>query len=813
MKNLITLLMTILIGQQMLAQSAQISGRILDGEQALAYANVVLYQASDSTIAKVEVSDDEGNFRLQRIAEGDYNLVLSYVGYQDYRVDGIHLSSDDQKSFGDIQLNAQSQLLETAVVTARRSLVEVKPDRTVFNVEGTVNSAGNDGLELLRKAPGVLVDNNDNISVLGRSGVQIYINGKPSPLVGEELSNFIRTLSSDQIDRIDIITNPGARYEAEGNAGIIDIRLKKSDNEGLNLVLNSTLSQGQLFSQRYGLTSNFKHNKLNVFAQGGYGDANRFMNLNFDSHQNGIALLEKNHMRSDMQNFNVRAGMDYMLNENHTIGFIVDYNSAQRDARSNSRNEISALNNINHIDSILHANSVGDNSSDNATYNINYQFTRNQSLLNIDLDYGQYHLKDLRDQPNRYFAADDKTFLSESNNSINTARDIDIYTAKLDYETSWKKIRLDFGSKYSLVKTDNLFRFYDGLQGEDPVFNDRRSNRFDYSEQVIAFYTNVQHQFNDVWAVSAGLRSETSDVSGDLRPFLPELQEPSVEQKYTNLFPSAGITYTMHPGNTWALQYSRRINRPDYPVLNPFEQQLTELSYEKGNPYLVPELVNNVELGYTMKWRYNFKIGYSHTKNQITRLIGPDKEDPRAGFITWENLATQDIVSANASLPFSITKHWDAYFNVNASWTNNQADYGDEGQVDVQAYNYNIYQQHTFKLPKGFVGELSGHYAGPGVWGSVFLYKPNWGLNIGLQKRFFADRLNVKVSGSDLFYKSGWRGHSDFNGLYSQAMGNWDSRRVSISASYNFGNSKVKARSRRTGIETEAGRVNDSSQQ
>jgi outer membrane receptor protein involved in Fe transport len=242
-------------------------------------------------------------------------------------------------------------------------------------------------------------------------------------------------------------------------------------------------------------------------------------------------------------------------------------------------------------------------------------------------------------------------------------------------------------------------------------------------------------------------------------------------------------------------------------VLNPFNDQVSQLSFSKGNPFLRPEIVNNIELGYTLAYRYNFKLAYSRTSDQITRLIAPDDTDPRAGFITWANLADQTILSFNVSAPVQILKKWNAYFNASASFLDNQADYGDGAVVDVQAFTYSIFQQHTFDLPAGFKAEVSGYYSGPGVWGGVFLYESSWSLDLGLQRRFFQDRLNVRLSASDLFFQTGWDGYSEFNGLLAIGSGRWDSRRVSLSLGYTFGNQNVKSRKRKTGIEDEAGRV------
>ena len=459
-------------------------------------------------------------------------------------------------------------------------------------------------------------------------------------------------------------------------------------------------------------------------------------------------------------------------------------------------------------DSFLVADAVAESSRDQNTFNINYRFDGGKDRsLNIDLDYGLYRNDSERNLPNRYYLdSSQETLLTEVINEFDTPTDIDIYTFKVDYEDKLWGGKVGIGSKLSRVVSDNTFLVYDG-EGNSRTRNDRQSNIFDYDENVYAGYVTYTRPINQKWNFSAGLRAEQTDATGDLQAFLPELQEDPVELNYLSWFPSAGLTWQVAQMHSLALNYGRRINRPDYNVLNPFNNQLSQLSFEKGNPRLNPEIVNNIELGYTFQYRYNVKLGYSRTTDQITRLIGPDEEDPRAGFISWANLAEQTVLSLNISAPVQINKWWSAYFNASASHLDNQADYGEGAVVDVQAYTYSIYQQHTFTLPKGFKGEISGYFAGPGVWGGVFRYESSYSLDIGLQRKFLQDRLNIRLSASDLFYQTGWDGYSVFDGLRSEGSGRWDSRRVSISASYRFGNENVKSRKRKTGIEDEAKRV------
>ncbi len=790
------------------SQTAAVSGQFqtADGE-AVPFANVALFNAADSSLHKAGISSPTGLFQLQGLAAGRYYLKAIGLGFEDlFRAD-IQLKDQQQVDLGVLIFAAKAFDLAEATVTASRVLVEIKPDRTVFNVDGTINSTGADALTLMRKAPNVTVDNNDNISVLGRSGVLLYVDGKRLPLTGEDLSSYLQNLPAEQIDRIEIITNPGARYEAEGNAGIIDIRLKKDKNLGANGSVNTTYSQGRYHRANLGASGNYRNRRFNTFGNLGLADGAGFNDMTFVSYLNNMVQHEVNNHRNQWGNYNYRLGADFFLAQKHTLGLLVSGGGNTNDNVSYNRITLAQQATPGLIDSILVADTKADRNRFQQTYNLNYRFDNALGRsFNVDVDYGHYRNESQRYQPNRYYDATQTTVRTEIINSFDTPSQIDIFAAQADYEEKLWAGNLGAGFKFSRVVSNNTFLFFDEINDE-AIRNDRKSNRFRYDEKVYAGYVNYGRPLGEKWNFSAGLRVEQTDAMGDLQTFLPELQEPPVELFYTSWFPSGGLTWQAAPKHSFALNAGRRINRPDYHVLNPFNNQISQLSYEKGNPYLRPEIVNNLELGYTLAFRYNFKLAYSRTSDQITRLIAPDKDDPRAGFITWANLADQTVISFNVSAPVQIARFWNAYFNASASHLDNQADYGDGAVVDVQAFTYNIYQQHTFDLPAGFKGEISGYFSGPGVWGGVFIYETSWSLDLGLQRKFFNDRLNVRLSLNDLFYETGWDGYSDFDGLLSYGGGRWDSRRASLSLNYQFGNEQVKSRKRQTAIEAEAGRV------
>ena len=790
------------------AQSS-VKGKLKDNNGApVSFSNVALYNSSDSSLVKVETTDDAGSFLIKNINSGNYFLKATFVGLPDLVKPNLKLNGNETIDLAILTFESQTEELKEFNVAAERNMVEVKPDRTIFNVQGTINSVGSDAISLLRKAPSVSVDNQDNISVLGRSGVRVFVDGKQLPLAGDDLSNYLKNLSADQIDRIEIITNPGAKYEAEGNAGIIDIRLKKDTSVGANGTLSSTYTKGELTRYNINGNGNYRNKKLNAFGSLGHGVNDNFHNIEFKNYQNGLFMNEINNTQNNRSVNNYRFGTDFFLHKNHTLGFLVGGRNVDGEEISFNKIVISDVQSISSIDSILVAENEGTSERRQNTYNINYRFySKKGQSLNIDLDYGQYKTLNKRYQPNIYYNPEQDSVLSQVINSFDTPIEISIYTGKLDYERSIGKAKVGIGTKYSQVETSNTFKVSDIINGITTTDNSL-SNLFDYDEKVYAGYLSISHPLGKKWNAIAGLRAEQTEATGILTPFLASLQEDPVELSYLSLFPNAGISWKVSKKQNLSLNYGRRINRPDYNVLNPFRTQLSELSFATGNPFLKPEIVNNFELGYTLAYKYNFKVAYSKTDNKITRLIGPDPIDPRAGSVSWANLATEEVISFNASLPIDIVKKWwSSFTNLSANHIDNQADYGNGAVVDVQNFSYTIYQQHTFKLIKGFKAEVSGYYSGPGVWGGVFKYQANWSVGAGIQKEFLDKKLKARLNFNNIFNQLGWKGVSEFNGLASAGNGRFDNHTVSLSLSYNFGNQKLNSRKRKTGIESESKRV------
>ncbi len=786
-----------------------ILGKVYEEENKPAiYANVILKSVEDSSMIKGAITNEDGVFNINNVPYGEYFVSVSYIGFANYDTEKLSLK-DKELNLNGIELVPANSELAQVTVTALKPILEMRADKVVFNVDGTINATGENALDLMRKSPGVVVDNNDQINLLGKSGVKVFIDGKQNYLRGDELSAFLKSLQSDQIDAIEIITNPSAKFDAEGNAGIINIRLKKDKRFGSNVFVNLGTRIGQMKSYDGSISGNYRNKFVNVFGRYGVGQYANYNNNDFLRHQYGRTYDSRNYSTyKDIEN-SYRFGTDFFLTEKSTIGFIIDGNISDSKNNSDGNTTIKEMNSS-FIDSVLIAgnNAAGDRSNHN--FNLNYKWDiGKETYLNVDLDYGKYNNSDSDSLPNSYYNNFDKGLLFSTNNyQIDTKTGIDIATAKIDYERPLFNGKVGLGSKYANVKTDNEFKYFNLIDGNSKL-NENQSNNFNYTENVFAFYSNYSGAIKKL-SYQAGLRLEHTKSIGELETF-NEQEEPKTERAYLDFFPSVSISYPVNEKNHLQLSYTRRINRPEYQDLNPFLSQLDELTYKMGNEKLQPEYTNNIQLRHSFNNFINTTIAYSRTNNGISRIVKVT-DDGRGMLLTKRNFASQDHISLNIAAPFTVNKWWSTYTSLTGFYLHNLANFEGEGTVDVKVKSWNIYSQQSFKLPGNFSFELSGWYGSPSIWEGNFKTDAMYSIDAGVKTSFLNERAKLKVSVSDLFKTMQWSGNSSFGAMEMYGNGGWDSRRVRVSLSYAFGNKNVKSRRRSTGLEDESSRIKTDNQ-
>lgn len=413
-------------------------------------------------------------------------------------------------------------------------------------------------------------------------------------------------------------------------------------------------------------------------------------------------------------------------------------------------------------------------------------------------------------QPNTYY---DKNggFIENRIYNFIAPTDIDIYTFKTDYEQNFKKGKLGIGGKTSFVNTTNEFdRFNVYPSGKE--FDSTRSNGFNYKENINALYVNYNKQLKGIM-IQFGVRMENANLEGTSTGYQWNGQKfadynSTFKRNYTDFFPSRAITFNKKPLNQWGLRYSRRIDRPAYQDLNPFEFKLDEYTFQKGNINLRPQYTNSFAITNTYRYKLTSTLNHSHVKDVFTQLI--DTSELSKTFITKKNLATQDVVSLNVSYPFQY-KAYSFFSNLNANYSHYKADFGTGRKIDIDAFAVGLYQQHTIKFAKTFTFEVSGFYNSPSIWQGTFKSKAMWGIDAGLMKTIFEGKGNVKIGVSDIFQTMRWSGTSNFAGQYLRASGGWESRLFKLNFNYRFGSNQVKAaRQRKSGLEEESQRTNSS---
>ncbi|HEY6974778.1 MAG TPA: outer membrane beta-barrel family protein, partial [Chitinophagaceae bacterium] len=590
--------------------------------------------------------------------------------------------------------------------------------------------------------------------------------------------------------------------------GIINIRLKKNKSFGTNGSVNAGYNIGIYPKYNAGFSLNHRDKKINLFANYNYNKNKNEGFMHIYRIQLDTIFDQHSTMNFSNASHNFKAGMDYSIDSRNTIGVMVNGNLANPHFANLSHTTIT-YQPTGEVDRLLTADNKSVSKRDNINGNLNYHFADTSGHeLNVDADYGYYNIKSDQYQPNYYY--DPSGIILENQYIYNmiAPTKIDIYSAKADYEQNFKKGKLGIGGKVSYVKTTNNFDRYN-VYTSGKFLDTLRSNDFDYKENINAIYINYNRQFKTVM-VQAGVRMENTHSEGisngytlDGNGYMP--YDSTFKRNYTDFFPSAAITFNKNPKNQWGISYSRRIDRPAYQDLNPFEFKLDEYTFQKGNTQLRPQYTHSISVTNTLNYKLTTKLSYSHVDDVFARII--DTAEKSKTFITQKNLATQDIVNLNVSMPWQ--KKWYGIFaNVNGYYSHYKADFGTGRTIDLDVYAVNVYAQQTFKLGKTTTAEVSGFYSSPSIWQGTFKSGDIWSVDVGLQQTLLKGKATAKATVTDIFQTLRWSGVSDFAGQYMKVNGGNESRQLRLSLIYRFGSTQVKAaRQRKTGAEEESQRV------
>ena len=773
----------------------------------LPFTSIMLRKVKDSVLVKGELTTAAGHCNFEKIAYGHYFIQASQMGYNTSYTPAFQLDAAHRAIVLDtIRLQTLGKDLQAVNVTAQKPFIESSAGRTVMNIENSVSAAGNTALDLLRRAPGVQVDNNENVTLKGQS-VTVMIDGKLTYLSGEQLTNLLKTTPGESIASIEILTSPSAKYDASGNGGIINIKTKKGKMTGINGSISTTLTQSKY--GRYGISGNvnWRTRQFNLFGnfdQGNYPrQVTRVYGRNVTEADGSNTFLHQDvFQRNRFKNNYLKMGLDYFITDKQTIGILAN---GYKNAFSNEIYSQTQLGRKDQpADSIVNSLTTNDNKFDNIAVNLNYKAvldTAGGREISFDADYAQFN-------NHRFMQLNDSLYdthlqTDRNPNSIRNTGGTQVLIKSLKADLSWplgKEGKLEAGAKTSFVTTTNVLQFdslYNGKYLNSPALSDR----FNYQEDIYAAYATYRKQLHKT-GVQLGLRVESTRSTGHSYS-----TNTAVKRSYTDFFPNLSIEQKINDSNKISVAVSRRIERPQYGQLNPFMFYLDKYTYFRGNPYLRPQYSNIGELSYTFKEKYIATLRYTRIKDMMEEFITQD-DSTKVSLSTERNYDKTDIYSLSFTIPIQVTRWWNSDNNADLSY--NKFRFEDPANGDPYfRYNlhYYISSTNTITLPHDVKVEVMGYYNSPFVFG-IFSGYAQYNLNLGVQKMFLDKKATVKASFNNILRNESYRGSADFRNLSMSIFNTWQFRTVNLSFTYKFGNASIKAaRERKTGTSDEQNRA------
>jgi len=775
-------------------------GKPVDG------ATIYLLKASDSTVVKTALSNADGSYILAGLKTGSYKLSVVMIGFANYKSAEFQVADQDMTLPG-IVLQPKGRSLKEVAITSVKPFVEHQIDRTVVNADALISNAGSTALDVLEKAPGVIVDQSGEISLVGKNGVKIFIDDKPTYLSGENLQNYLRSLPSSAIDQIELMTNPPAKYDAAGTGGVINIKTKRSKIKGFNGSTNFSYSQGKYGSTNNSFNFNYRDNNLNVFGNLGYSTGNsqnsltinrQFLNTGGDVTSN---FLQNDFLRRTAQNYNAKIGIDYYLSDKSTIGTVLTglINPSNRPTINTS----TFLDSKNILDSTIVADNASNARFTNKGVNLNYrhQYTQKGQDLTVDLDYLNY-------QTNTNQSYNNTSYLPSgaiTNNYLltgNLPSQLDIYSAKADYEQALAGIKFSAGAKTSYTTTDNIANYFYTQNGSATLPDYGKTNHFLYRENINSGYVSASRDYRK-FSFQAGLRLENTIANGHQ---LGNAQKPdsTFKQNYTSLFPTFYAQYKLDSAGKQQLSfnYGRRIERPDYDQLNPFLSPLDKFTYYTGNPFLKPSYINEFELGYTYK-NITLTANYSKTVDDVNETIeilnGIYYSRPG-------NLGSVQYLSLNLDATFDPAKWFNFHFFTFVQNRHTKSDFY-TGQLNTQGTFYYFRPILQFKTGKDWTIQADGFYQGK-VTNAQFVSGEKHRVNLGLSKKI-SPSVSVKLAVNDVF--NSFVNDGVINNL-ANTLADYrnkpDTRQIAVAFGYRFGKAIADQRKHNAnGAESEQNRV------
>ena len=704
---------------------------------------------------------------------GEYLLHITLIGSEDLYVPVVLRGN---KNVGELTLKSSSALLDEVTVTAARPVIKRLVDRVVFDAHNTIASAGGSALDLLREVPGLQVGQN-SIGIIGKGGIKVYINDRETKLSGDELIDYLRSYDASQILKVEVITTPPSKYDAAGNAGIINIRLKSRPKDYVGGTASASYSAGEKDNYGYGGVSlNLSKGRVSSFLNGGTTQGN------YETREKNYRYFPQNtwNSRADytnyMNSFYLQGGVDVSLERDWSAGMQAIYNhSAPKPSNALSWTEVYDASTA-VLDSLLYSNSDKDTGSDrlNLNFHTDKVWDDKGKKMTWDVDY----LRDNRDENMGFLSKTllpDGTEIPGTNFDYNYLqhRKVDVVSSALDFILPFEKYKITAGAKVSFTNTRNGINY----DTSDPTLV--QDDYFRYKEQIYALYADYSREYSERFSMQLGLRMEHTRTTG-----ISEAKDTEDKHDYTRLFPTVYLLYSPTDGHALNFSFSNRISRPSQNMVNPFPFYQNKYTYACGREDLKPSYTYNAELGYTLKNNFNVSAYYSYSDDVFFQVVDLDAETNVTSFL-WENFMKTHAFGLNNSYTFR-TKWLQAYAQHGVSYRRTTSSAVTTSPEEKGwAYDASLRNTFFFNEKKTLLATLSGSYSSRQYQG-IYLMSPTYSVSAGMLYRLLNNKLNLSLNVNNLFVS-----HSKLetmsNGLKIIADNQFSFTSFRIGVSYTFG--------------------------
>ena len=764
-------------GYSQSGQAPTISGSIVDDQdRPIPFANAAVYDNLDSALVGGAASDEEGYFTIA-IKPGNYYLKISFLSYREKVIPNVNLINEDI-DLGTIVLESDSRLLETVEIEGERSQMELQLDKRVFNVGSDLNSSGGNAADILNNVPSVNVEVDGTVSLRGNENVRILINGKPSGLTSRD-PDALRHLQASLVERVEVITNPSSRYEAAGEVGIINIVLKKNQENGLNGTFTGLLGHPDFLGGSYSL--NLRRKKFNAFSSYGadYRKRPGYSTL-YQSFDGGARETRQDGDRSRSElSHNFMGGLDYFIDDKNTITGSIMYNFGDGLNKS-SLAYYDFANGIATGTTLRTDREVEDEKNIEAAFNYKREFEREDQTFTVDF---QYNKREDGETSDFTQVEDDMTILQRSENIAEDKN----WFFQTDYVHPFGEDgKAEFGLR-STSRTVNNEYGLEELRGENWVVFPAFNNNLIYTERIHAGYIMAGNKYNK-FSFQTGLRGEYSDITTELT----ETNDVN-PRRYFNLFPSVNIGYELSKDRTLQLSYSKRINRPHFRSLLPFSNFSDSRNYFQGNPDLNPEYTHAFETGYLVNWAKGSILSsayYRYRVGDIQRVVQVDEEGTTRVFPI--NVGTTNAYGLEFNFSYTIGKWWDINSSANFFRAITEGKYQEE-VLSRDTYAFHARTTSKMKISDGFEFQTSFFYRGPrdNTQGRQLAA---YSLDMAVSKDILQGRGTITANVRDLLNTRKWRSITEIeeDNYYSERVSQWAPRQVRVTLTYRLNQMKKR---------------------